>query len=302
MRSRLSNLASALTWHARGLVETDAVRRVKFGLRALAQPAEIERRREWARALQPSHPVNRDSGYRVNPVQDLDVATACELGNELAASVDDREQAHQKAFHRNHLLPRDRMRQLLTVALDEQLLQLVASYLGVVPVLADLDYFCSLATPDGTPYSSSQLYHCDDECPTQLKLFIYCDAVTAHDGPLEVVDARQSQMVRDRIGYRYGGRAYRVADATMDAFVSRDEQRAVLGARGTSVLLDTSRCFHRGSRIRESDHRRMVAVVQFAPPNAWHLPLRLARGAPFRHLVTTNMSSLARAVLGEPVA
>jgi hypothetical protein len=88
----------------------------------------------------------------------------------------------------------------------------------------------------------------------------------------------------------------------MTALVPAAGQHAILGPTATSLLLDTSRCFHRGSRIRDSERRRCVAIIQYAPPSSTHLPLRLRDGSRYRNLATTSMTPLARAVLGEPVA
>jgi hypothetical protein len=303
--SRLSTLVDTVQWHLRGVVETESVRRLKFGLRDLFQRREIARRAEWARALahEPQRVVlERDLGFRANPFDGvLDLEPVCQLGEKLSRAVTKSPQTHNKSFHVNRLLPAESLDVMLAVALHEDLLRLATVYLGIVPVLGDVDFFYSLPTRSNTPFRSSQLYHCDFEAPTQVKFFVYCGDVGEHDGPLELVDASRSKMVRARINYRFGGRAYRVKDETMSSLVP-DDQHTVVGPRGTSLLLDTARCFHRGSRIRGEDRRRMVGVIQFVPPSSTTLPLPLRNGAPFRHLVDRHESPLARAVLGEQVA
>jgi hypothetical protein len=302
---RASALAEMVRWRVRGLVETDRVRRVKFGLRELWQRGEIAARREWAHELAAEEPMplDRAVGYRVKPFE-VDLSGVVRLGARLAADLQSASQAHGKSFHVNKLLPDEptAVATMLALATHEPLLRLVSTYLGVVPVLGDLDFFATLPTPEGTPYTSSQLYHCDEESLTQLKLFVYCGDVAPQDGPLEVVGAQQSQMVRDRLHYRFGGRAYRVGDTAMTELVPASDQHAIVGPAATSLLLDTSRCFHRGSRIRDGERRRCVAVIQFAPPSSTHLPRRLHDGTRYKHLVTPAMTPLARAVLGEPIA
>jgi hypothetical protein len=303
--SRLSTLVDTVKWHMRGVVETDSVRRIKFGLRDLYQRREIARRTEWSRALarEPQRvTLDRELGFRIDPFDGiLDLEPVCRLGEKLASNIKSSPQAHNKAFHVNRLLPAESLDVMLAIALHEDLLRVATVYLGIVPILGDVDFFYSRPTRASTPFSSSQLYHCDSEAATQMKFFIYCGDVGAHDGPLEVVDATRSKMVRDRINYRFGGRAYRVKDETMTSLVP-DYEHSVVGPRGTSLLLDTGRCFHRGSRIRGEDRRRMVGVIQFVPPSSTTLPLPLRNGAPFRHLVDRHVSPLARAVLGEQVA
>jgi hypothetical protein len=308
--NRLSDLVDSVNWQLRGLVETDEVRRIKFGLRDLCQRREIARRTEWAREIRGErHEVlDRDLGFRVDPFAGiLDLEPMCRLGETLgggvrAGATATSPQTHNKEFHVNQLLPRDResLEVMLRIALHEDLLHAATAYLGVVPVLGDMDFFCSLPTPPTTPFSSSQLYHCDAEAPMQVKFFVYCADVAEDDGPLELVDAARSKMVRQRLRYRFGGRSYRVKDEAMDALVP--EQHSVVGKRGTSLLLDTGRCFHRGSRIRRDGRLRIVGVIQYVPPSSTTLPLRLRDGAPFAHFLDPQRSPLARAVLGELVA
>jgi hypothetical protein len=304
---RLSALTEAVAWQLRGVVESDALRPLKFGLRDLMQRDEIAARTRWALAL-PSEPtrfsLDRATGFAVNPFGNkLRLDAVCRLGQGLSRTVERSNPIGGKAFHINRLLPNDvaSLETMLAVALHEDVLHTVTSYLGIVPVLGDLDFFCSLPTPSATPFSKSQLYHCDDTSLSQLKFFVYTDDVSERDGPLEVVDATRSQFVRDRVRYRYGGRASRVGDDVMTTYVPEHQQNSFVGPGGTSMIVDTARCFHRGSRIRHSDRRRMVAVFQFVPPHCTQLPLRLRHGAPFAHLATSGMSPLARAVLGEPV-
>jgi len=88
----------------------------------------------------------------------------------------------------------------------------------------------------------------------------------------------------------------------MDSIVGADEQKRLVGPRGFSFIVDTASCFHRGSRLRKAERRRMVGIIQYVPPSCTQLPLRLDTGAPYRHLITPTMSPLERAVLGELVS
>jgi len=303
--SRLSTLVDRVRWRVRGAVESDRTRPLRFGFRELWQRDEIAKRASWAETLLREDPatvtVDPEVGYLADPFADLDVRPAVALGRELLSAAGTRV-ANTKGFHINQMLPRERQHELVPTALHPALVRLAMAYLGTVPILVDLDYFCSLPMPDEQPYTSSQLYHCDDTALKMIKFFIYCDDVAADDGPFELVDATRSQMVRDRVNYRYGGRAYRVGDAAMDALVPPGEQHGFLGPSGTSFVVDTARCFHRGSRIRKQNRHRMVATIQFGPPHITQLPLRLRHGAPYRHLIESTMPPLTRAILGEPIA
>jgi hypothetical protein len=190
---------------------------------------------------------------------------------------------------------------LLRVALDRRMVTLAASYLGVLPVLADVDYFLSL--PSTPPWTKSQLWHCDDDAPRQLKMFIYCDDVGQDDGPLDIVAAIHSSHVRAEIKYRYAGRRYRVSDELMDRHLARDKQLSLCGPRGTTLVVDTSRCFHKGSRISTAGHHRIVAIIFYCTPVGTHLPLRLARTpGPYAKWAEPSWGEIERGVLEHPVA
>ena len=190
---------------------------------------------------------------------------------------------------------------LLRVGLDRRVLAMAASYLGFLPVISEADYFCSF--PVEGSFTKSQLWHCDCDAGDVFKLFVYCDDVTVADGPFELVDPNSSRRARQTIGYRYAGRRYRVADDVMDAHVPREQQRSIVGPRGTAFVVDTVRCFHRGSRIIDKTRRRVMATICYCPPSGNTIPRRLAwTKAPLVDFAARFSSELERAALGLPLA
>jgi hypothetical protein len=302
----VSKVVDTLTWKLRGALESDATRPFIFGFRDLWQREEVTRRTEWAREIAARHAgpmIDRRIGFAHAPIADLDVTPISTLGQAVAAAARaSGKLTNPNGFYINRMLPEDQQPTMLALALDERLMQLVTAYLGVVPVLVDMDFFCSLPVADRKPYTGSQLYHCDDTSMTLVKVFVYCDEVTTERGPLQAIHASRSKSLRKMVRYRYGGSAYRVSDEAMSALVRDDEVHAFLGPPGTWFAIDTARCFHRGSRIRGSDQHRTVAYLEYAPPNTTRLQLRLRRGTPYAHLAGKTSSALAKAVLGEPVA
>jgi hypothetical protein len=65
------------------------------------------------------------------------------------------------------------------------------------------------------------------------------------------------------------------------------------------ALVDTSRCFHYGSRVPQSSPPRIVAVFQFALPSAFSVPSDPHKRGVLRNLATPEMSELERLVLGQ---
>lgn len=295
----------ALSLQVRGVFATERVRRLGFAARALCQPAEMLTRRrraaELAGEITPDLVLDEDLGFlRLPNVLLPGVDEVCDAGRAIAATQTGTNSPGGKAFHRNKLAKPHHMRALLRIALDRRMIAVAAKYLGVLPVLGDVDYFMSL--PSKPPWSKSQLWHCDDDAPRQLKLFIYCDDVGDDNGPFEMIAAADSRRVRDRIGYRYAGRRYRVSDELMDRHLLRDKQLSIRGPRASAFLVDTTRCFHKGSRIVTPSRWRMVAVIQYCTPNGSRLPLRLAsRPGPYASLITNQTDELEAAVLGSPL-
>jgi hypothetical protein len=289
------------------LFASESVRRIAFRARELWQPAEIEGRkgigRDLATELRPELSVDRDRGYRMLPaaaMPALDDVTA--IGRQIIAkaSLADGESIGGKKFFRVRVASFDERAALLRVALDRRVLAMAASYLGVLPVITEADYFCSFPV-EGT-FTKSQLWHCDDDAADVFKLFIYCDDVTDDDGPFQLIGPDVSHRVRDQIGYRYAGRRYRVSDEVMSAHTKADDVLSITGPAGTAFVVDTVRCFHRGSRITDPTRRRVMATVCYCPPCGVTLPRRLARAtAPMLDFSSAFPGALERAVLGAPI-
>lgn len=308
LQSSLRGWLDQLSWQVRGVFASEATRRVAFLARSLCQPAETMARQRWARKLaaelSPELRVPEDDGYLRLPSSGApDVHEICDYGRSIASATmaAGTNRPGGKAFHRNKLAEGGVLTALLRLALDRRMIAMAATYLGVLPVLGDIDYILSL--PSAKPWSKSQLWHCDDDAPRQLKVFVYCDDVDHDSGPFEMISAAESHRVRRLINYRYAGRRYRVSDELMDKHVSRDNQLSIRGPRESAFVVDTARCFHKGSRILDPARSRMVAVILYCTPNGTRLPLRLAnRPGPFASLANQYTEQLQRAVLGRPIA
>ncbi len=301
-------LLDAASWHLRGLVATEAGQRARFRARGLWQPAEIEARRGLARELAtellPELQIDPQTGYLLLPDSALpDLGEVCEIGRAVLskARTGNGEHLGGKTFFHFRLAPHEQRLALLRVGLDRRLLAMAATYFGVLPVIAEADYLCSL--PVSGPFTKSQLWHCDDDSGDVLKIFIYCEDVETRDGPFELVESTASSQARRAVGYRYAGRRYRVADDVMDRHVPRAQQLAIEGPRATAFVVDTVRCFHRGSRIVDAEGHRIVGMICYCPATGIRLPRRLATGrAPLVEFTTHFPDPIQRAALGAPVA
>lgn len=133
---------------------------------------------------------------------------------------------------------------LLKVALDEKLLEIVASYLGLWPSLYSIAAW--LNHPVGAPASLSQLWHRDPEDLKIVKAFIYLVDVDEQCGPFtyipgthpfgaEVVKATKLE------------RKKRFEDDRMHRVFPPEAWRVCTGPANTLILADTIG-YHRGGR------------------------------------------------------
>jgi hypothetical protein len=183
---------------------------------------------------------------------------------------------------------------VLRLALREDILAAVSRYLGVVPFLSAVTVFHS-DTVEGD-LISSQLYHCDGDDATQIKIFVYCTDVDAVSGPLTILDASSTAQVQRQIRYQY---RMRLTDDQVRAVVGSEPEYAVVGPAGTSVFVDTSRCLHFGSRVAPDAPPRLVTMVQYQTPYSFMLPTSTQAALPFRRLLVPSLTPLQRLVLGE---
>lgn len=298
MRLNVRSLVDAVSWQVRGPFAFSPLRELGFAVRELFQLPEVRARRAIARTLDTDLAIDRERGFvELGPVSTFD--ELCTIGSSIASgSVGT--QIGGKEFFRARFSTDDERAPLLRAALDRRVLGAVARYLGTLPVIYEADYYCSVA--HGPPWSKSQLWHCDDDGVRVVKLFIYCEDVTNDNGPFELVDAGHSAVARRAVRYRYAGRRYRVSDVAMDAHVARTDQLALQGPRTSGFLIDTSSCFHRGSRIVSEDQRRIAAIVTYVQPSARRLPLRLRdRTSPLVRFAPRFQDPIERAVLGHPL-
>jgi hypothetical protein len=256
------------------------------------------RRRAILRALPPSAiTIPRDAGFVMFPAGALaGVDAVVTAARDALASFDaSRKPASKKRFLVN-VLDRDALTlasPIVSLALREDVLAAVARYLDVAPVLTSVSVFHS-DTVDGAP-SSSQLYHCDADDITQVKIFVYCSDVDAASGPFTLLDAATTARVQQRTGYKY---SHRLTDDQVRSAGGAPD-RPILGRAGTAAFIDTSRCLHFGSRVARDAAPRLVVMIQYQTPYSFMLPFDYRSAAPLRRLIDPSLTALQRLALGE---
>ena len=110
------------------------------------------------------------------------------------------------------------------------------------------------------------------------------------------IPALASERLRTATGYKY---KTRLTDAqAVETLGAEGRGIQMLGPAGTAAFLDTSRCFHYGSRFVDTTRQRIVVMLQYITPLAFILPDDHRDGARFAHLVSSQTDELTRLTLG----
>lgn len=247
--------------------------------------------------------IPRERGYAVAPpgtLDGVDAVVAAANGAIDAIGHDAIVSGRMKGgFMATKLLPDSALSldsPYFRLALDEGIVRAIAEYLGVVPILSAIDIWYSVAGPEATP-RSSQMWHLDHADIAQVKIFVNLNDVTPEMGPLTIVDAAASERLASRPGYDFG-KGNRVPDADVEREVGSDKLVSFDGPAGSAGFVDTSRCFHFGSRVQPGAPPRRVAMFQYLTPYAFDFPEDPAGHAPFSALATPAQTELERLVLG----
>ena len=132
---------------------------------------------------------------------------------------------------------------LVRFALQPNALAIATAYLGEVPFLSSVQIIESVYSGKDQ-WEESQLWHRDHEDSRTVKLWVYLSDVTeVESGPFTYLPAPFSGRVKDHF---FQGR---IDDQRMATFGVVQEAKAVRGPRLTSFYIDSSRCYHLGSRV-----------------------------------------------------
>jgi hypothetical protein len=80
--------------------------------------------------------------------------------------------------------------------------------------------------------------------------------------------------------------------------VTPADYHPIVGPPGTVCLVDTTLCFHFGSRVEAGVGPRLVTMIQYLAPSSFMLPRDHRAGSPFQHLGGRDLPRLQQLVLG----
>lgn len=145
---------------------------------------------------------------------------------------------------------------LLRFATSNEVLVPVMRYMGDIPVLSvskplgvrlnESDQ--KLSPPHHDGYAESQLFHCDYHDSPMVYVIVTLRDVTSRSGPFSFLPASVSRQARQALGYGSKRCPYRITDEQMYNVVDRDALIEFAYPAGSVLFLDSSHCFHYGSR------------------------------------------------------
>ena len=236
-------------------------------------------RRHWAELVRenggPAAPYCRmedgfalDTSMSLPHLDDL-LREADEVIAERAGTgpVDDR----YRSFFRNIITVEDldRWPSFLDFITSPRLLATVADYLGFVPALSKtlptgvrfvesgkhLDALAHL------PPRDSQVFHIDPYDHPMVYVIVLLRDCTPDMGPFTFLPASVSARAAKSLGYWSRGRPYRLGDDEVYSAAPESEKIELSYPRGTVLFVDTSRCFHYGSRDAELPRFQMMYAL-----------------------------------------
>jgi hypothetical protein len=225
-------------------------------------------------------------------------------GDELVERYGGRKWEHEKPFLQN-INPESAIEDypaLLDFITSGPVLAPVGPTFGYVPQLSQLlprgvRLMESSTTYDpeaAGPWRESQLYHRDYHSTPTVYVVVALRDIDADDGPLHFLGAEASRRVDEALDYGARGVPYRLSDEQVHALVPPEEVHRFDARRGTVLWIDSSRCYHFGSR-RPAKPRYQVQYAFTSPVRNDFLELwRRRRNYP----AVAGDSRLRRMVLG----
>lgn len=252
-------------------------------------------------APKPEYIVDKDLGYRLVPPGATFKTLPVLLERARRIMNDDSHSKVQKAGKAQikHLITKDdlqRFPEFLNFALDPDLLAVVRDYLGELPIISAIGMWQS--QPVAQEFANSQLFHMDHDDVRQMKVWVYVSDVGVESGPLTVLPAKVSAVIREQIKYTRKSGQSKVPDERILPLIPNDvAPKALPGAADSLLFVDTSQVFHYGSRVASKD--RYVVVIQYLTLTNFLInPLYSFRPYPYADLAKPTDSALSKAVLG----
>jgi hypothetical protein len=209
----------------------------------------------------------------------------------------------QQPFLRSLLFPGDleTYPALVDFITSSEVLDVAARHLGTVPVLSKtrppgvrfMESNSALDPDASKSYRESQLHHLDLHDTPLVYVLVMARDIPPAAGPWTFLPQSASDRAARGLRYREKGTRYRVTDDEMKRVVDPREQIVFSGKQGDVLFIDSSRCFHFGSRNASVPRFQLM----FGLTSACRTDLSQTFMPEFRYPRSSNESALRRMVL-----
>lgn len=149
-------------------------------------------------------------------------------------------------------------------ALQDQLIGFLAAYFGNLPQLDDV--LLTYSRPTGNKLSYSQLWHRDYDDTRVVKVFAYLtDVKDREDGPFTLMQNNRRAASDVIVKSRY-------SDSSFEARYPNAEIKEFIAPKLTVFAVDTSRCYHMGSRVMAGRSRLLYTATFVDCPRIYPEP------------------------------
>lgn len=174
----------------------------------------------------------------------------------------------QRPYFRNLMFYEDIFKypSWLEFILSPDVLATTIHYLKTIPVLSKtrppgirfMESNQNLDPNPPGPWEASQLFHRDLHDNPLVYVIVLIEDVTMDSGPWVFLPASVSERASKALGYQDRGRPYRITDEEMYQHVDPSEAVTFAYPKGTVLFIDSSRCFHYGSRLSYRPRMQMM--------------------------------------------
>ena len=174
-----------------------------------------------------------------------------------------------KKYLRNFLENGDEksIKTFLDFVLNEYFVTTVKEYLEEEPLLVELKLLLSPSNLSlDQQFKGSQLFHRDFDDVNIVKLFFCLSDVDDESGPLQILNSKISNQITQNNRYNFSMHSDKVENS-----INKEKDIITLkGKRGDCFLVDTSKCFHRGSRSVSKN--RYILYANFSTRSNFRFP------------------------------
>ena len=161
------------------------------------------------------------------------------------------------------------------VILNKNFFLPLINYFGHVPVLKMMALWHS----PNIEYEKgrSQDFHLDCEDTRQIKVFIALDKITLKSGPMNIIKADESKKIINSFNKKISNyiKSKKLSDSEIFKYINKNKVKVLIAERGDILMVDTSRCYHYGSR--PGTIPRNLLFLQFLSLSSNKIPIKLSQ-------------------------